>query len=620
MIMKTKNSTLKIAIACIAIGWMCWSVGNFCNAQTPPANPSGLSPDLQEVMTLSRQQMGEDVITNYIKSTGKSYKLSADDIIYLKNQGISQGVISALLQTASSSGSPADQNPNLANPSMPSPAPAPTTSPAPVETAPPPAPSNLVQEYDDYVFELKECKLEDREDKQLNDGKPHKQLVCKVLVTNKTGDRILSMCFENNGGETRTIDDMGTEYDCGGGTLGISSIRWIYGGIDNAKLVVPSGVPVKAVLLFGVIHDRGIGFFSPEAKSLGVLDIGFISDDTEGRKPFHIQFKNVPIPLVEAPPPPVATAAPTPMPTPAPVVAPVPAPGAAPAPEVNFTYFHDQLAPFGTWLEVPGYGQCWYPEKVIAGNPDWRPYYDNGKWVQTDNGLFWQSDYTWGDIPFHYGRWIRDPRYGWLWVPDYTWGPAWVCWRQAEADGCIGWAPLPFGAVWVDGGWRFHDRAVVEAGYDFGLGEDFFVFVGNDHFHEAFPHRLKGHESEYVFNIDRARVHEFYGRTVIRNEFRKDEHGRLINDGIGRERLDRIAQVTHHPIEKVSFEERHPVGDRDQLAAPRPPVARPGEKPPIPASVNKAFRPPVPAPKPVKAPPQDRGRSSSERPNGNFNG
>ena len=63
-------------------------------------NQTGLSPDLQEVMTLSRQQMGDDVITNYIKSTGKSYKLSADDIIYLKSQGISQGVISALLQTA----------------------------------------------------------------------------------------------------------------------------------------------------------------------------------------------------------------------------------------------------------------------------------------------------------------------------------------------------------------------------------------------------------------------------------------------------------------------------------------------------------------------------------------
>jgi serpin B len=63
-------------------------------------NQTGLSSDLQEVMTLSHQQMDDDVITNYIKSTGKSYKLSADDIIYLNSQGVSQGVISALLQTA----------------------------------------------------------------------------------------------------------------------------------------------------------------------------------------------------------------------------------------------------------------------------------------------------------------------------------------------------------------------------------------------------------------------------------------------------------------------------------------------------------------------------------------
>ena len=51
----------------------------------------------------------------------------------------------------------------------------------------------------------------------------------------------------------------------------------------------------------------------------------------------------------------------------------------------------------------------WRPDAAIAANPDWRPYYDMGQWVQTDNGLFWQSDYTWGDIPFHYGRWVLNP-------------------------------------------------------------------------------------------------------------------------------------------------------------------------------------------------------------------
>jgi hypothetical protein len=195
MIMKNKNSTSKAVLACIAIGWVCWSTGNFCNAQTQPANPSSLSPDLQEVVTLSRQQMGDDVITNYIKSTGKSYKLSADDIIYLKSQGISQGVISALLQTASSGDTPADLNPNPANPPTPSPAPvatpaspAPAPMPAPaVASAPAPsaAPQEIMipaQEYDGYIFEVKECKAEDRQDRPMSSyGPPHQQLVCKVL-------------------------------------------------------------------------------------------------------------------------------------------------------------------------------------------------------------------------------------------------------------------------------------------------------------------------------------------------------------------------------------------------------------------------------------------------------
>ena len=74
------------------------SVGNVCNAQTPP---SKLSPDLQEVVKLSQSHMSDDVIVNYIRNSGKSYKLGADDIIYLSSQGVSQGVISAL-QTPSS--------------------------------------------------------------------------------------------------------------------------------------------------------------------------------------------------------------------------------------------------------------------------------------------------------------------------------------------------------------------------------------------------------------------------------------------------------------------------------------------------------------------------------------
>src|SRR5579871_6962126 len=95
----------KAALSC-ALAAMFLGAGSICRAQSPATNPPSLSPDLQEVVTLSHEEMGDEVITNYIKSTGKSYQLSADQIIYLKNQGVSSPVLSALLQTSSLAGSP----------------------------------------------------------------------------------------------------------------------------------------------------------------------------------------------------------------------------------------------------------------------------------------------------------------------------------------------------------------------------------------------------------------------------------------------------------------------------------------------------------------------------------
>lgn len=310
-------------------------------------------------------------------------------------------------------------------------------------------------------------------------------------------------------------------------------------------------------------------------------------------------------------PPPLATqpSAPTPVVPTQPMTSPTlttdtppasvsepPVPVGPAQPEVNFTYFHDQLAPYGQWVEVPGYGTCWYPVQAFAANADWRPYYDLGHWTYTENGWFWASDYNWGDIPFHYGRWISTPQYRWLWVPDYTWGPAWVAWRHAEADGFIGWAPLPFGAVWVDGGWRFHGRAVVDVGFDFGLGEDAFIFVGNDHFRDERFFRMGNRPN--AFDIRRDRVHEFFGRSVIRNDFRRDEHGRLVNEGLGRERIEHL---TGRRVEAERFEERHPAVRPEPARVDRPaPTVRPTapERRPAP-EVNKVYRPPV-APTPAK--------------------
>ncbi len=357
-----------IAAVCIALGAMGWNGGNTCQAQTPP----NLSPGLEEVVKLTKSQMADDVIISYINNTGMAYHLSADDMLYLKGQGVTQPVISALLQAKAAAAAP------VANPAS-------------------------------------------------------------------------------------------------------------------------------------------------------------------------------------VPPPQLAQAIPPPQPGPEAQVPPPAAP--APAPEVNFTYFHDQLAPFGTWINVGGV-MYWRPDQAVAANPDWRPYYDMGQWIETDNGLFWKSDYKWGDIPFHYGRWVILPGVGWAWAPDYEWGPAWVFWRHAEADGAVGWAPLPVGAVFVDGAFLF--RGVrVGLDFDFGLGEACFTFVDFDHFHEGF-FRMRGRE--YRWHIHGDRFHDFYRRSVVRNEFHRDRDGRFVNNGIGRDRMER---ATHGRLEHSGFEERHPVGDRDKLAADR---------------------------------------------------
>lgn len=105
---------------------------------------------------------------------------------------------------------------------------------------------------------------------------------------------------------------------------------------------------------------------------------------------------------------------------------------------VNFQTFHDELAPYGSWMNHPVWGRVWHPTAVPA---NFQPYRE-GHWENTDDyGTVWVSDYNWGDVPFHYGRWGYDPGYGWLWQPGYTWSPGWVAWRVGNGD--IGWFPIP---------------------------------------------------------------------------------------------------------------------------------------------------------------------------------
>jgi hypothetical protein len=110
---------------------------------------------------------------------------------------------------------------------------------------------------------------------------------------------------------------------------------------------------------------------------------------------------------------------------------------APPEDEADVGVFYDALAPYGGWVVIAPYGRCWVPRVAVG----WRPYDDDGYWGYTDVGMVWVSDYPWGWVGFHYGRWFLSPRFGWCWVPGRIWAPNWCAWRWG--DEWCGWAPLP---------------------------------------------------------------------------------------------------------------------------------------------------------------------------------
>ena len=245
---------------------------------------------------------------------------------------------------------------------------------------------------------------------------------------------------------------------------------------------------------------------------------------------------NMPAPGTEAPaqlPGPEQVAPQYPEPA-APVEAPL-----APPEDGSMPMFYDTLAPYGTWVDIAGYGRCWQPT-ATAANPGWQPYFDCGHWVYSDCGWYWLSDYSWGWAPFHYGSWFRHARLGWCWVPGTVWGPSWVCWRYND-DYC-GWAPLPPGAGFAAGvGLTFHGHGVWDRD-DFGLRPSHYHFVAWNHFNDRQlrPYALPPREVAKEFKT-----------STVASRIVGDGHT-VINNGLP---PSRVAAATHRPVHTVSLRE-----------------------------------------------------------------
>jgi hypothetical protein len=203
-------------------------------------------------------------------------------------------------------------------------------------------------------------------------------------------------------------------------------------------------------------------------------------------------------------------------------------------PTVSFQTFYDDLSPYGTWMDYPGYGQVWHPRL----DEDFRPYATNGYWVYSNEGWAWESGYNWGWAPFHYGQWTYDDLYGWLWIPGYEWSPAWVTWGMV--DDYYAWAPLMPGVnLSVQfGAWRPNNF--------------YWNLCQRNHIHDrdlknriTRPDGIRDfdHKVSIINNFNTTRTHkQFYSRGPAVNEVEK-----YSNQRIDRSKLTTVRKVDPEP-------------------------------------------------------------------------
>jgi hypothetical protein len=114
------------------------------------------------------------------------------------------------------------------------------------------------------------------------------------------------------------------------------------------------------------------------------------------------------------------------------------------------TDFRATLDPHGTWVDDPVYGTIWVPNGDEAG-PDFEPYVTGGRWTYESDDV-WVSDFVWGWVVFHYGRWAHLESGHWGWVPGRRYAGGWVDWRVgSDQDPYVGWAPRGPRWVWRNG-------------------------------------------------------------------------------------------------------------------------------------------------------------------------
>ncbi|HKJ30926.1 MAG TPA: DUF6600 domain-containing protein [Balneolales bacterium] len=268
---------------------------------------------------------------------------------------------------------------------------------------------------------------------------------------------------------------------------------------------------------------------------------------------------------------------------------------------VSIQFFYDQLNAYGRWVDTPDYGYVWYPDV----GPEFGPYLTRGHWIFTNFGWTWISEYPWGWITFHYGRWFYDDVYGWFWIPDTVWGPAWVVW--VSSGGYYGWAPMGPGIT---------------------IGISFGVNYYRRHRHWVFVRKRYIDRPNVVqYRIRRYDNDLFIRNSTVINNTYTDERRRA-RYVTGPKRAD-VQRFTNRRINEIKVENRNQPGYNirgDRLQIYRPEVRKKddrGRRPAPPKVTNrKDLQRPSERPKPRPQPqdkttqPQDRRKAEPQKKDG----
>jgi hypothetical protein len=133
-------------ILAAAIGVTVASTNAFGQAtyETPPTTPvvttataaPALPPAASEVLQLSQAKISDGTIITYIQNSGTIYGLNASQVVYLKQQGVDDAVLSAMLNQRTMLASAPQQPPAMDNSAQTAPPPADTTVAQPSTPAP----------------------------------------------------------------------------------------------------------------------------------------------------------------------------------------------------------------------------------------------------------------------------------------------------------------------------------------------------------------------------------------------------------------------------------------------------------------------------------------------------